>query len=106
MRVGTDIVAFHHEHTGGKFLSQKSNVFIPSVNINASYIEALLRKELIRCKIYFLLTFFLNWPSYIDVFQKICFSYFLDGFSQICLTLIIIDKDEINLFCILIFLST
>jgi hypothetical protein len=77
-----------------------------SVNINASYIEALLRKKLIRSKIYFLRTFFLNQPSYIDVFQKICFSYFLDGLSRTRSTPIIIDKDVIILFYILIFLST
>ena len=53
-----------------------------SVNINASYTEALLGKKLIRCKIYFLRIFFIYRPSYIDVFQEICFSYFLDVFSR------------------------
>jgi hypothetical protein len=77
-----------------------------SVNINASYIEALLCKKLIRSKIYFLCTFFLHPPSYIDVFQQICFSYFLDVLSQTRSTLIVIDKDEINLFYIWIFLCT
>jgi hypothetical protein len=79
---------------------------IPSVNINASYIEALLRKKLIRCKIYFLCTFFIYWPSYIDVFQQICFSCFLDVFSRALSTPIIIDKDEIYLFYIFVFLCT
>jgi hypothetical protein len=77
-----------------------------SVNINASYIEALLCKKLIRSKIYFLCIFFLNRPSYIDVFQQICFSYFLVGLSQTRSTPIIIDKDEINLFYIFIFFCT
>jgi hypothetical protein len=36
----------------------------PSVSINASYIEALLCKKLIRCKIYFLHTFFINGPFF------------------------------------------
>jgi hypothetical protein len=39
-----------------------------SVNKNASYIEALLGKKLIRSKIYFLCTFFLHPPSYINFF--------------------------------------
>jgi hypothetical protein len=61
------------------------------------YRYTLLCKKLIRSKIYFLRTFFLNWPSYIDIFQQKCFSYFLDGLSRTRSTQIIIDKDEINL---------
>jgi hypothetical protein len=77
-----------------------------SVNINASYIEALLGKKLIRCKIYFLRIFFIYRPSYIDVFQEICFSCFLDVFSQSLSTPNVIDKDEIYIFYIFIFLCT
>jgi hypothetical protein len=69
-----------------------------SVNINASYIEALLGKKLIRCKIYSLGTFFIYRPSYIDVFQEICFSCFLDVFPQTLSTPNVIDKDEIYIF--------
>jgi hypothetical protein len=77
-----------------------------SVNINASYIEALLGKKLIRCKIYFLCTFFIYRPSYVDVFQEICFSYFLNVFSWTLSTPMIIDKDEIYFFYIFILLCT
>ena len=77
-----------------------------SVNINASYTEALLGKKLIRCKIYFLRIFFIYRPSYIDVFQEICFSCFLDVFSRSLSTPNVIDKDEIYIFYIFVFLCT
>jgi hypothetical protein len=85
------------------------NVFLnwTSVNINASYIEALLGKMLIRCKIYFLRTFCIYRPSYLDVFQAICLSCFLDNFSQTLSTPNVINKkDETYLFYIFIFLCT
>jgi hypothetical protein len=77
---------------------QRLETTMPSVNINASYLEALLGKKLIWCKMYFLRTFFIYQPSYIDVFQEICFSCFLDVFCQTLSTPNVIDKDEIYLF--------
>jgi hypothetical protein len=47
---------FMHRHGGSRdrySWKNEVNVNDPSVNINASYIEALLGKKLIRCKIYF-----------------------------------------------------
>jgi hypothetical protein len=52
----------------GPTLPTAAKAGLASVNIFASYIEALLCKKLIR--------------SYIDVFQHLCFSYFLDGLSR------------------------
>jgi hypothetical protein len=99
-----------NDHPKGRTLidrvKKKHGPSITSVNINASYIEALLGKKLIRCKIYFLRIFFIYRPSYIDVFQEICFSCFRDVFSRSLSTPNVIDKDEIYIFYIFIFLCT